>query len=170
MAGEPVGTGVLAGAAIERWLPVIVVTAIAQLFVNQTGLFGGLQAPPEPRLLVVVTAPLTWLLWGTLGLTGPIVALTRDRLAMLTVYARAFSLALRRENLLRLAVLAVFTALPMLLETFAQNTFIAHHVVRPLFWGNFPIDALTVGPLAALQTVFALDFARRAGQLETPPR
>jgi hypothetical protein len=169
-AGEPVGTGVLTGAAIERWLPVIIVTAIAQWFMLQTGLFSGLVQPPEPRLLVVVAAPLTWLLWGTLGLTGPIVALTRDRLAPLTGFARAFSLSLRRENLLRLAVLSVITLVPSVLQTLALNALVQHHVARPFFWGNAPIDALTIGPLVALQTVFALDFARRAGQLETPPR
>jgi hypothetical protein len=30
------------------------------------------------------------------------------------------------------------------------------------FWANLPIDALSVGPIAAIQTAFALDFARRA--------
>jgi hypothetical protein len=169
-AGEPVATGTVAGAAIERWLPVIGVTAIAQLFIYQTQLYSGFTPPPEPRALVVVAAPLTWLLWGTLGLTGPIVALTRDRLAVITGFARAFSLSLRRDNLLRLGVLSVICLVPFALQALALNALAQHHVLRSFFWGNFPIDALTVGPLAALQTAFALDFARRAGQLETPPR
>ncbi len=38
-----------------------------------------------------------------------------------------------------------------------------HHVPRPFFWSDVPIDALTIGPLAAIQTAFALDFVRRMG-------
>jgi hypothetical protein len=170
VAGEPVATRTVAGAAIERWLPVIGVTTIAQLFVLQTFLFSGLVRPPEPRALVVATAPLTWLLWGMLSLTGPIVALTRDRLAVLAGFARAFTLSLRRENLVRLAVLSLISVTPSVLQAVALPVLVQHHAIRPDFWANIPIDALTVGPLAAVQTVFALDFARRAGQRETPPQ
>ena len=170
VAGEPVATRTVAGAAIERWLPVIGVTAMAQLFVLQTVLFSGLTRPPEPRALVVATAPLTWLLWGMLSLTGPIVALTRDRLAVITGFARAFTLSLRRENLLRLGVLSLISLVPSVLQALALPVLVQHHALRPDFWANIPIDALTVGPLAALQTAFALDFARRAGELQTPPQ
>jgi hypothetical protein len=160
-AGEPAGAGVITGAAVERWLSVIIVTAIAQWYTFQTVFFSGFVQPPEPRALVFVTAPLTWMLWGTLGLIGPIVALTRDRLGGLTGFARAFALSLRRENLLRLAVLSLITLVPFILQTLAQSALEQHHVPRSFFWSNMPIDALTVGPLAAIQTVFALDFARR---------
>ena len=169
-AGEPAGAGIIAGAAVERWLSVIIVTAIAQWYVFQTIFFSGFVQPPEPRALVFVTAPLTWMLWGVLGLIGPIVALTRDRLGGLTGFARAFSLSLRRENLLRLALLSAITLVPSLLQTLAEKALVQHHVPRSFFLANVPIAALIVGPLAALQTTFALDFARRAGKLETPPR
>jgi hypothetical protein len=42
-------------------------------------------------------------------------------------------------------------------------------VPRGFFLSNFPLDALLTGPLAALQTAFALDFARRAGRTGAPP-
>jgi len=65
---------------------------------------------------------------------------------------------------MRLCVLALVTVLPAVLETLLQNTLIQSHVPRAIFWGNAPIDALFIGPLSAVQTAFALDFARRAGQ------
>jgi hypothetical protein len=170
VAGDAVATRTVAGAAIERWLPVIGVSAIIQLYVITTNPFSGLVQPPEPRALVILTAPLTWLLWGALSLAQPIVALTHDRLAVITGLARAFTLALRRENLVRLGILSLILLLPNVLQILVLNFLVGHHVQRADFWANFPIDALTVGPLAALQTVFALDLARRAGQLETPPR
>ncbi|MBV8642316.1 MAG: hypothetical protein JO225_00180, partial [Candidatus Eremiobacteraeota bacterium] len=37
----------------------------------------------------------------------------------------------------------------------------ARHAPHEAFWGNAPLDALTAGPLAAILTAFALDFARR---------
>ncbi len=168
-AGAPASPGVLAGAASERWLPVIAVTFLAQTVVALTGAYSGLGHTPEPRALVFVFAPLTWILWGILGLTGPFVALGSNRvLSVMLGFGHAFTASLHRGNLLRLCVLAVITVLPSALQTMLQNTLIAQHAVRPLFWGNVPVDVLTVGPLAALQTVFALDFARRASRAESP--
>jgi hypothetical protein len=155
--------GALAGAAIDRWLSVIAVAFLAQSIVALTAPFSGLGPAVEPRALQYAVAPFVWILWGILGLTGPLVALAADRRAfsVLSGFVHAFTTSLHRGNLPRLCVLAFVTVLPSVLATVALNALIAHHAARPLFWANVPLDVVTVGPLAALQTAFALDFARR---------
>jgi len=164
-AGVAVPPRALAGGAIERWLPVIAVTFLAQTLIALTNPLSGLSTPPEPRFLVFVSAPLIWILWAVLGLAGPYVALGSERAAFLVItgFGRAFTLSLQRTNLLRLCVLALVTVLPVVLETLLLNALLESHVPRAFFWANAPIDALTIGPLTAVQTAFALDFVRRAG-------
>lgn len=168
--GTPLSPRTLAGGATERWLPVIAVTFLCQTVIMLTNAYSGLDTPPEPRALVYVGAPITWLLWGILGLTGPFVALAQSRAALtvLVGFGHAFTASLRRGNLLRLCVLAVITVLPVALEAMLQNALVQRHAARPIFWANIPIDVLTVGPLAAIQTAFALDFVRRMGRPERP--
>jgi len=162
----------LTGAAIERWLPVIAVSFLAQAVVALTYAVSGFGPALEPRALQYVMAPFVWILWGILGLTGPLVALAADRRVFSVLYGfvHAFTTSLHRENILRLCVLAIVTVLPNVLQAVATNALDAHHVARPLFWGDALIDVVTVGPIAAVQTAFALDFAQRAGAFdETPP-
>jgi hypothetical protein len=163
---------VLMGAAIDRWLPVIAVSLVAQSVVYLTSASSGLGPPSDPRILQYITAPFVWLLWGILGLTGPFVALSAERRAfsIVAAFVHAFTTSLHRANLLRLCVLALITMLPNILQVVAYDALVAHHVARPIFWANYPIDALAVGPISAIQTAFALDFARRAGLGgEAPP-
>jgi hypothetical protein len=164
--------GALMGTAIERWLPVIAVSLLAQSIVYLTGPFTGLGTAIEPRALQYAIAPFVWILCGILGLAAPLVALAADRrpFSVLSGFVHAFTTSMHRANLVRLCVLALVTMLPVVLQVLALDALVAHHVVRQFFWGNVPIDVLTVGPVAAVQTAFALDFARRAGQFdETPP-
>ena len=170
-AGAPATPRALLGGAVERWLPVIAVIFLAQSAIVITLPFSGLVAPPEPRVLVLALAPAVWILWGILGLAGPYVALGSDRASLLVItgLARAFTLSLHRSNLLRLCVLALVTVLPILLETLLEAALRQAHTPRPIFWANAPIDALSIVPVTAVQTAFALDFARRAGMLEQPP-
>jgi hypothetical protein len=166
-----VSPSVLTGAAIERWLPVIAVTFLAQSVITLTGGLSGLGPPSDPRILQYVAAPFVWILWGVLGLTGPFVALAADRRAfsVLSGFAHAFTTSLHRANLLRLCVLAIVTVLPNVLQIVAYHALVAHHALRPIFWADVPVDVLTIGPVAAIQTAFALDFARRAGVAGEPP-
>ena len=162
-AGTSAPSRAIAAGAVERWLPVIAVTFLASAIVALTSQLSGLVQPPEPRALVFLTAPVVWILWGILSLTGPFVALgaTRSPLAVIVGFVRAFTVSLRRGNLLRLCVLAVIMVLPGVFETLLQNALIQRHVDRAIYWANAPIDALTVGPLTAIATAFALDFVRR---------
>jgi hypothetical protein len=60
-------------------------------------------------------------------------------------------------------VLAFATVVPTLLASVLFDIFTQRHVAHSAFWSNLPVDALTVAPVAAIQTAFVLDFARRAG-------
>jgi hypothetical protein len=162
---------VVMGAAIDRWLPVIAVSLLAQSLMFLTSASSGFGPPTDPRILQYVTAPFVWILWGILSLTGPFVALSAERRAfsVIAAFVHAFTTSLHRANLLRLCVLALITLLPNILQVLAYDALVAHHVTRSVFWANYPIDALTVGPISAIQTAFALDFARRARIADEPP-
>lgn len=162
VAGETPPARALAGGAAERWLPVLGAMTVVQVVFLLTASSSGLG--PVGDLGDILFAPVIWLLWGALGLAAPIAALAPERGAKAIAVAlfRALSLALRASNLPRLCVVAFASLVPLLLEVLAGDLLAQRHVPHAVFWANVPLDALAVGPLAALQTVFALDFARRA--------
>jgi hypothetical protein len=163
LADERLGSKRIAGAAAERWLPVLLTTVIVQTVVRLTSGLSGLGPISDPAALVFVTAPFVWVLWGVLSLAVPITALSGERpaFAVITGLTRAIGLSLRSYNLLRLCLISFVSIAPLLLQTIAYDVMQRHGVPRIFFWANTPIDALTVVPVAALQTVFAIDFARR---------
>ncbi len=170
-AGTPVPPATLAGAAVERWLPVIAVTFLAQTIVLLTGPMAGFVQPKDvPRAVLYATAPLTWILWGILTLTGPFVALGANRgvFSVLVGFGRAFTVSLDRRNILRTCLLAGIFIVPSVAELALQNALEQRHIPRATFWGSDLIDAITIGPVTAIATAFALDFARRAGLLDEP--
>jgi hypothetical protein len=173
LGGETAPSRRIAGVAVERWLAVLATMLIVQAVIDLTGPLSGLGSWPRADLAIIVTvAPVIWLLWGMLGLAPPIAALSGER-AVFAIFGgllRAVSLSLRPINVWRLVVISFVAIVPSLLQTIALDQLLSHHVSRPFFWAYVPIDALTVGLLAAFQTTFALDFARRAGALETPRR
>jgi hypothetical protein len=165
VAGEPLEPRALLRGALARWFAVFGTMLIVQLVVIVTAPYSGIFALPDPPLLAVITAPPIWLLWGALNLAGPVAALSAERpaIAIFVGFARAVVLSLRRENLGRLCVLAFATVVPTLLASVLFDIFTQRHVAHSAFWSNLPVDALTVAPVAAIQTAFVLDFARRAG-------
>lgn len=172
VAGETASSRAIAGATVSRWLPVIGVILIVQFLQIATLPLSGLGELPDPRALAILTAPLIWLLWGAFGLAAPIAALSTDRpsMAIFSSILRAVVLSLHPTNLVRLCVLAFVSILPTLLQTIAYDQAVRHHISRAVFLTSAPIDALSVAAVAAVQTVFALDFARRLGRLDTPKR
>ncbi len=162
VAGETPAAGALTAGALRRWMPVLgtvtVVQFVFQLTANGSGL-GVIEDWSD-----VLFAPVVWLLWGALSLAPPLAALAAERAprAMALALFRSLSLGLRVANLPRLCVVAFAGVAPLLLEEVVGDLLFQRHVPHAAFWANAPIDALVVGPLAALQTVFALDFARRA--------
>ncbi len=127
---------------------------------------------PDPPWAAIVTAPAVWLLWGILALAAPIAALDGKRagLAVFDGLWQSLALSMRPANVGRLCFIAFVSIVPSLLQSLGADLAIQHHVARPIFWSAIPIDVITVGPLAALQTAFALDFARRAGGSIEAPR
>jgi hypothetical protein len=163
----------IAATARNRWYAVFIIGWIGALV---SGLLSNLSALapgslPEPRWVAIFTAPPAWLILGVIALAAPIAALSGERpgAALLAGLSRAIAFAAQRTNFGRLCVVAIATVLPALLGTVITDWLQAHHVARSFFWGGVTIDALTIGPVAAIQTAFALDFARRAGVLR-PPR
>ena len=164
VAGEHVASTTLLSGALDRWPAVLGAMIVVQLVVELTLPFSALGPLPDPPALALVLAPIVWLGWGVINLAGPIAALSGERplIALLTSFARAIGLSLRRGNVVRVCVLGFATIVPTLITSILVDVFVKRHVPHAFFWAGVPIDMLTVGPLAAIQTAFALDFARRA--------
>ncbi len=168
VAGEHVSTRLLLAGALERWPAVLGAMIVVSLVVQLTVPFSALGPLPDPPVLALLIAPIIWLLWGVINLAGPIAALSGDRplIALLTSFARAIGLSLRRGNFVRVCVLGFATIVPTLIASIVFDVLVKRALPHAVFWANLPIDVLTVAPLAAIQTAFALDFARRAGANE----
>jgi hypothetical protein len=168
VAGKTAAPRAIAVATAARWPAAFFASLFwAVVFLDTAG-FGAVGPLLDPPALLLVTAPLCWLLWGALALAVPIAALSPERAPLAAMHGimRALSLSFHRANFARLIIVAFASIVPLMLVSILGDP--RFHVTR-VFWTDVPIDALTVGPLAALQTVFALDFARRAGVL-SPPR
>lgn len=161
VAAKSASTRQVMSAALERWLPVMGALTIANFFVEVTLPYGGLGVERDP--VVLFTAPLMWLLWGAMWLAGPVAALNGDRptIAIVTGFGRALFLSLLPANLGRLCLIAFASIVPLLLQQMIFDLLHQRGVAHAAFYST-PVDALFTGPLAALQTAFALDFARRA--------
>jgi hypothetical protein len=143
---HPAAKTVLRG-ALYRWPAVAGALVLVSLVVDYTLPAGGIGTLDDPAYLAL--APVTWLLWGALGLAGPIAALSPDLPAIAV----------------RLVLVAFATVVPVMLESMLTDALKQRGVPHYEFWAQCPIDVAIVGPLAALQTAFALDFARRLGRL-----
>ena len=172
VAGEDVSTRTLVAGALERWPAVLGAMIVVQLVVELTLPYSAIGVLADPPALALLLAPFIWLVWGVINLAGPIAALSGERplIALLTSFARAVGLSLRRGNLARICVLGFVTIVPTLIASVLLDVLVKRGATHVSFWANLPIDALTVGPLAAIQTAFALDFARRAGASEENTR
>jgi hypothetical protein len=169
LAGDRPTTRALLRAALVRWPNVAIAMVLVQCVVVITGPSGGLEGSVNDPVTLLL-APVVWLFWGALSLAGPLTALGADRglLGSLTGIVRSLVFGFRAVNLPRMALVALATVAPTLLEDVLYDAAFHHRVAHASFWSGVPLDALTVGPLAALQTAFALDFARRATSLNRP--
>jgi hypothetical protein len=167
VAGKTAEPRAIVIAMAGRWPAAFIANLIGTIIFAYTAIFGAAGPLPDPPAILLLTAPLCWLLWGALSLAPPIAALSPERATSAAMHGivRAMSLSFHRSNLARLVIVAFASIVPLMLETILSDP---RFGVARFFWVNVPIDALTVGPLAALQTVFALDFARRAGVLSAP--
>ena len=172
VAGESVSARTLMAGALERWPAVLGAVLVVSLVAMLTSPYAALGRLPDPPVLALLTAPPIWLLWGVVSLAGPIAALSGDRplIALLASFPRAIALSLRRGNLVRVCVLGFVTIVPTLIASILFDVLGKRGASHVTFWANLPIDAITVAPVSAIQTAFALDFARRAGAVDDPPR
>jgi hypothetical protein len=170
VAGEDVSSRTLLAGALARWPAVLGAMIVVDLVVMLTAPYGALGTLLDPPVLTLLMAPFIWLMWGVINLAGPIAALSGERplIAMLTSFTRAIGLSMHRGNFARVCVLSFATIVPTLIASVLFDVLVKRGVPHAEFWANLPIDVLSVGPIAALQTAFALDFARRAGALDEP--
>ncbi len=162
--GEASSTRTLLEAGLVRYLPVLAAMMAVTLIVDLTTPLSALGPLPDQPALLIVTAPLTWFLWGVLNLAGPYAALSRERavIALFEAFGHAIGAALRPQNFLRLCLVAFVNVVPNLIGEVLFDGLSHRNVPAAAFWSSVPLDVITVAPIAALQTVFALDFARRA--------
>ncbi|MDB5093715.1 MAG: hypothetical protein JWO85_1816 [Candidatus Eremiobacteraeota bacterium] len=167
VAGKTAASRAIVAALAARWPAAFLAGLVAWVVVDFLGPISGFGQPLDPPVLIVITAPVCWIFFGAISLAQPIAALSPERPALAALHGvgRALTLSFHRPNLPRLVIVAFASILPSLVAGILGDP--RFHVPR-LFWVAIPVDALTVGPLAALQTVFALDFARRAGVLSAP--
>lgn len=152
----------IANVALQRWGVVALVTTLVAIVTFFTGdaVFG----PPQDTAYGFLTLAIV-VAWGSLAFASVIAAIdekTPPLVLALASIGRSISLALARQNLGRLAVLALVAVLPTLLENVLTSQLAVRKIPGWHFIGDIPIDALVTGPLQALFTVFYLDFVRRA--------
>jgi hypothetical protein len=108
--------------------------------------------------------PLIVTLWGAIYLAQVVAAIepaaSRLQLPLLAV-GKALAVSLRGRNLFRLATFSALLVIPTVLQAVLAGE-LEHRTAQAAFWSEVPLDAITIGPLQALATIFYLDFVRRA--------
>ncbi len=148
-------------AANERWGVVSIVGVIYQcvFYVLAGNVFGS----PDDTLYGFLILPIV-VFWGAVWL-GQVVASIEPVKTQLTLpflaIGKGMAVGLRFANLGRLVWLSLVIALPIVATMLLGALLVQHHVHDAEFWSEVPIDALVAGPIAALSTVFYVDFLRR---------
>ena len=149
-------------AASERWGVVTIVALVYQfvLFYLEPNVFGG----PEDTAYGFLVLPVV-VFWGAISL-GLVVASIEPVKTQLTLpflaLGKGMAVGLRWPNVGRLALLSLIIVLPVIGQVALAIVFMQHHVHEATFWSSVPLDALAIGPVQALSTVFYVDFLRRA--------
>ncbi len=149
-------------AANERWGVVSVVGLVYQFvfFYLEPNVFG----TPDDTGYGLLMLPII-VFWGAISL-GQVVAAIEPVKTQLSLpfvaLGKGMAVGLRRANLLRLVLLSLIIVLPTVAEGALGQLFALHHVRDASFWSGIPLDALVLGPIQALSTVFYVDFLRKA--------
>jgi hypothetical protein len=149
-------------AASLRWGVVAIIGLIGYLLLCLFGPF--LSLPPEQTGYGLLLLPFI-VLWGAVWVAQVAAAIepVKSRLMLpLRALGKGLAVSARFVNLGRLLVLSIALILPLLAETVLLAQLQARGVPDGWFWASIPIDAITLGPLQALATVFYIDFLRRA--------
>jgi len=149
-------------AASLRWAVVTLMLVIGWLVQVLYAPYIGL--PPDQTGYGLLFLPFI-MISGVVTLASVVGAIepTQSRLRLpLVALGKALSVSAQFVNLGRLLVLSVLITLPLLAETWLNGYLQPHHIANLDFWSNIPLDAITLGPLQAIATVFYVDFLRRA--------
>jgi hypothetical protein len=157
---EPRDTRAIIGDTVARWWVLVLVYTVTEVVVVQS-LLETLE-PQDPMMLFL--SPIYLLFWAAISLATVVAAVdrtTNEALLPILSIGRSLQIGLPFVNLRRLSLFALALLLPLVVEILLQNVLTMRHVRDAGFWANAPIDALTVGPLQAIATIFYLDFVRR---------
>jgi len=149
-------------AASLRWGVVAVIGGVNWLFYEL--LWPGMFLPPEQTGYGLMLIPIV-VLMGALGMAQVVAAIdpVKSRLTLpFVALAKGLLVSLQFINLGRLMLFSVLLTLPLFISTVLGAYLAQHHYADADFWASVPLDALTMGPLQALATVFYIDFLRRA--------
>jgi len=156
----PLTTRQIVAATSER-LPLL-------LCINLIVSFAAVLAPADVSAseigFAVFTLPLIAVFFGALGFATVIAAVEPSSSPFIS-FVRSFGMSLRvslvAPNFGRTAILGAGVLCVLLMEVVLRDQLKLRGVHGYEFWANIPLDALVVGPLQALFTVFYLDFKRR---------
>jgi hypothetical protein len=148
-------------AAALRW-GVVVVVGLAGVLVQDLFL-ANVFLPPDQTGYGLLLVPLI-VLWGAVMMASVVAAIdpAKSRLTLPGVaLAKGIVVSLQFANLGRLMLFSLIAALPLVAEVLLRQFLVTRGVPEVDFWAGIPIDAVSVGPLQALATVFYIDFLRR---------
>ena len=149
-------------AASLRWGVLAVVCGIDWLVYEL--LWPSMLLPPEQTGYGLLLIPFVVLL-GALTMAQVVAAIdpVKSRLTLpFVALAKGLVVSLQFVNLGRLMLFSVVLTLPMFAENWLGTYLADHRFADATFWAGVPIDAITLGPLQAIATVFYIDFLRRA--------
>lgn len=162
LAGEETRTLAILDRTLERlWALVLVnlIVAIISLF-TASGIIGG---PAETGFGITIIP--TLFIWGLFSLPIVATAIEEDKMRGGLIgggFVFAWIAAMRSGSFLRVILAGAIVAAPLLIQVVLGHVLAARHVHNADFWAGVPLDALTVGPLAAFLTVFYADLRSRA--------
>jgi hypothetical protein len=162
LAGKEADWSTVLLTANERWGVVSIVSLIYWLVESffQQSVFGSPDDTGYGFLILPVIV-----LWGAVSL-GQVAASIEPRKTTLALpflaVGKGVMVAFRWVNFGRLVLLSLIIVLPTVANAALATVMLQHHVPEGAFWASIPLDALTLGPLQALSTVFYVDFLRRA--------
>ncbi len=162
LAGKPADWSTVLLTASERWGVVAIVELVYQFvfLVLAPNVFGS----PDDTGFGFFILPIV-VFWGAVSLAQVVAAIEPVKSQMtlpLLALGKGIAVGLRWANLGRLVLLSLIIVLPTFIETYLGVFFLQHNVANADFWSNVPLDALVIGPIQALSTVFYVDFLRRA--------
>jgi hypothetical protein len=149
-------------AASLRW-GVVAIICLIDYFV-QLLFWPNVFLPPEQTGYGLLLIPFV-IMWGAVFMAQVVAAIdpAKSRLSLpFVALVKGLVVSAQFVNLGRLMLFSVLLTLPLIAEFLLGRYLMMRGVAEVDFWAGVPLDAITLGPLQALATVFYVDFLRRA--------